>query len=201
MAISVKVDSGNVVVSLGEFASRIRDVRPLLSTIGAGQLVSIRRTFADEGSPAGSWPPLSPVSLRWKKYTGGHKLLIDRGILINSINAQVQGNAVVIGTNVRYAGVHQSGFSGAQSVKGYSYSRSVSTRDRFAKEVITNKLNRKQTVTRKTVSGVAMVTVKPFTRTINIPARPFLVFRPEDPARIQKEVEQFVQARAKESGL
>ena len=152
-------------------------------------------------SPAGSWPPLSPVSLRWKKYTAGHKLLIDRGILLNSINAQVRGNAVTIGTNVRYAGVHQFGYSGPQNVKGYSYSRSVSSRDRFAKEVITNKLNRQQTVTRKTVSGVAIVTVNPFTRNINIPARPFLVFRPEDLGRIQKEAELFVAQRAKESGL
>jgi phage gpG-like protein len=45
------------------------------------------------------------------------------------------------------------------------------------------------------------VSVKGFTRHIRIPARPFLIFRPEDPARIQQEVELYVAKAAKASGL
>jgi len=95
--------------------------------------------------------------------------------------------------------VHQYGFSGSQSVKPYSYTRRQRSRDAFGKFGITNKLGRKQTVKRKTVSGIAAVSVKGFTRHIRIPARPFLIFRPEDPARIQQEVELYVAKAAKAS--
>jgi phage gpG-like protein len=198
MDISVKVDAGRVVASLGAFRASVAQRGELLTTIGAGQLVSIRRTFAEEGP---GWAPLSKNSLRWSHYTAGHKLLIGRGRLINSINAQVQGSTVAIGTNVKYAPVHQRGFDGTQSVAPYQYSRSVSTRDAFRKEAIVNKAGRNQTVTRKVASGVSFVHVGGFTRHIVIPARPFLVFRPEDPARIAGEVRAFMVLQAKNAGL
>jgi phage gpG-like protein len=111
------------------------------------------------------------------------------------------GNSVVVGTGLRYASVQQYGFDGDQSVKPYSYTRRQRSRDTFGNQQITNKLGRSQTVRRKLSSGIATVNVKAFTRHIRIPARPFLVFRPEDPARIQAEVEEYVKASAAQAGL
>lgn len=198
MDVQVKVDAGRVSVALTQFRLSLDQKTELMETIGAGQLVSIRRTFSDEGP---GWPPLSPVSMRWKKYSAGHKLLIDRGRLINSINAQASGDQVTIGTNVKYAPVHQFGFSGSQSVAPYEYSRGVKSRNVFQKSKITNKVGREKTVTRKLSSGVGFVHVGGFTRKIKIPARPFLVFRPEDPARIAEQVKTFVVAKAHDAGL
>ena len=197
----VKSDAANVTVSLKSFALSLGAKDELMRIIGLGQLKSIRQTFRDSGSPAGSWAPLSPVSLRWRRYSSGHKLLINRGLLLNSITFAAQGNSVVIGTALSYAGVHQYGFDGTQTVKPYSYTRRQRGHDTFAKQQITNKLGRRQTVKRKTSSGISTVNVQGFSRHIRIPARPFLVFRPEDPARIQEEVQIYVSKAAKQAGL
>ena len=203
-AVVVKCDAANVTISLHKFALSLGAKEQLLRIIGAGQLKSVRRTFAEQGSPSGSWAPLSPVSLQWRKYKnggGGHRLLIDKGLLLNSITFAVQGNSVVIGTALGYAGVHQYGFDGAQNVRPYSYTRRQKSRDASGKFKIVNKAGRGQTVTRKTVSGIATVNVRSFTRHLHIPARPFLVFRAEDPARIQEETQLFVKQSAAQSGL
>ncbi len=200
-AVVVKSDASNVTVSLSQFSLTLQAKEQLLRNIGLGQLQSVRQTFREGGSPAGSWAPLSPVSLSWRRYSAGHKLLIDKGLLLNSITFAVQGNSVVIGTGLSYAGVHQYGFDGSQQVKPYSYVRRQRSRDTFSREQITNKLGRKQTVKRKTSSGIATVSVKGFSRHIHIPARPFLVFRPEDPARIQAVTQTWLKTAAKQSGI
>jgi len=172
--------------------------------IGLTQLESVRRTFREGGSPAGSWMPLSPVSLQWRKYKNGgqgHRLLIDKGLLLNSITFAPQGDSVVIGTGLRYAEVHQYGFNGTQAVRPYTYTRRQRSRDQFRTEQITDKAGRNRRVKRKTASGVATVSVSGFSRHVRIPARPFLVFRPEDPARIQRVVEDYVARAAKQAGL
>ena len=197
----VKSDASNVTVSLSAFAMTLQRKEELLRIIGLGQLKSVRQTFRDGGSPSGSWAPLSATSLSWRKYSAGHKLLIDKGLLLNSITFAAQGNSVVVGTGLKDAWVHQGGFDGTQSVKPYSYTRRQRSRDTFMSEQVTNKLGRKQTVRRKTSSGIGTVNVRGFSRHIHIPARPFLVFRPEDPARIQQEVQLYVKAQAKASGL
>jgi phage virion morphogenesis protein len=201
MAIVVKSDATNVTVSLNKFKLSLGARDQLMRIIGLGQLQSVRQTFREGGSPAGSWPPLSAASRSWRKYSTGHKLLIDTGLLLNSITFAVQGNSVVIGTGVRYAGIQQYGFDGDQSVKPYSYTRRQRSRDTFGRSQITNKLGRSQNVRRKLSSGISTVNVRAFTRHIRIPPRPFLVFRPEDPARIQSEVDEFVTTSAKQAGL
>lgn len=200
----IRIDGAKVRNALSKFAAGLQPARrrQLMQTIGLGQLQSIYKTFAEEGSPAGTWPKLSSVSLSWNKYSAGHKLLIGRGLLRNSIRVRVVSeNKVVIGTGMRYAGVHQFGFSGEQKVKGYSYSRRVKSRDQFATFAITNKKGRKQNVRRRTMSGVVSVTVRPFARKLSIPARPYLVFRPEDPERHQNEVNLWARQQASDAGL
>jgi phage virion morphogenesis protein len=71
----------------------------------------------------------------------GHKLLIQSGRLRRSINYEVDGHTVRIGTDVIYGRIHQ---LGGMAGRG---------------------------------------------RKVHIPARPYLVFRPEDPDRIAKAME------------
>ena len=100
-------------VGLAAFRLGIQQRSQLMETLGAGQLVSIRRTFDESGSPAGSWAPLSPSTLRWGrgKYGSGHKLLVQSGLMENSIHSEVSGDSVVLGTSMLRARVHQFGFS------------------------------------------------------------------------------------------
>ena len=201
MAVVVQSNVQGVTVSLSRFSLSLGAKEQLLRIIGMGQLSSVRKTFREGGSPSGSWAPLSAASLSWRKYSAKHKLLIDTGLLLNSITFAAQGNSVVIGTGLNYAQVQQEGFDGTQNVRPYSYTRRQKSRDVYSREQITNKLGKKQTTRRKIASGMGTVNVRAFTRHIHIPARPFLVFRPEDPARIQGEAESFVAEAAKASGL
>ena len=202
-AIVVRVNAARVQDALAGFSAATQAAKrtELMSTLGQGQLVSVYKAFAEEGSPSGSWAPLSEVSKRWGRHAEGNKLLIRSGLLRNSIRVVATANSATIGTNLRYAGVHQYGYSGPQSVKGYSYTRSVKSRDESGSFGIVNKRGRKQTVRRRTVSGVAFVTVRAFTRNIRIPARPFLVFRPEDPERIGEQVRLWELEQARAAGL
>jgi phage gpG-like protein len=202
VAIVIQSDASNVTVSLSRFKLSLGARDELMRIIGIGQLQSVYKTFAEEGSPAGSWPPLSPASLSWHRYSAGHKLLIGAtGLVRSSVTATTQGNSEIIGTGYRIAAIQFAGFDGDQSVKSYSYTRRQRSRDAFGKERITNKLGRSQTVIRKTLSGITTVNVRAFTRHIRIPARNPLVFRPEDPARIEAEVEEYVKTSAAQAGL
>jgi len=199
----VKIDAAQVVLGLQQFRLQIAQREELMRTLGAGQLLSIYKTFDEGGSPSGSWPPLSPVSLRWnRKYTAaGHKLLMNTQAMRHSIDAKATADTVTLSPHVAYAPVQQFGFSGDQSVRPYSYNRRVRSRDMFGKLKVANKLGRQQTVRRKLVSGVTRVNVHAFTRHIRIPARPFVVFRPEDRQRIETEVKTFIVERARAAGL
>jgi phage virion morphogenesis protein len=213
MDFTVQSNADQVVISLEKLELGLQDRRALLRTIGAGQLVSVRKTFSEQGSPSGSWAPLSPNTVKRnpKKYGAGHKLLIDKSILLNSIHADVQQDAVVIGTNVPYAAVHQFGSRdrgaaiGPQArIAGRSVEVEAHGRDgrrRRGQVAITNKLGRQQTVTRMMEGPVELVKVRTHQRFQNIPARPYLVILPEDPARIGDEVWIFIAQRKKEAGL
>lgn len=210
-AVSIQVDSRNVLVALGRFRLSLQNDEELMKQIGASQLLSMRRTFREEGVPAGSWVPLSPNTIRRdpKFYGPGHKLLIGHtSRLINSIAVRVFRGGVAIGTSLPYAPVHQFGSrdrtvsigppTEAESketvhVGAHSYKRGQ-------RELGTGKLgNRKRRIqgplNRQTINVIAHM------RHQNIPPRSYLVFRPEDPTRIRGIVVAYVDRAKKQAGL
>jgi phage gpG-like protein len=195
----VKVDASKVTLALAQFRLGIEQRAELMQTLGAGQLKSIYQTFDEQGSPAGSWRGLSFSSKGWmkRKYSAGHKLLIDTGHMRNSIGSVASGDTVTLGTNVKYAKWQQFGWTGTQQVRDYTYAGRMG----LGRMITTNKLGRKQTVTRKIAGPGVPIHVKAHKRLISIPARPFLVFRPEDPQRISEEVSLFLVERARQAGL
>lgn len=207
----VQVDDGRVVIALGVFRLSLTQNQELMQQIGASQLLSVRRTFRDQGVPAGSWMPLAPSTIRSnpKIYSRGHKLLIRSGRLLNSIHTEAQPGRVVIGTNLVYAAVHQHGSrdrsfgigprtlgqeNATVKVKGMSYQRlsaelGVGHMPHAGKRKIQGPRNAKQ------------VNVRAYSRHQNIPPRPYLVFRPEDPARIRGLVVRYVNQAKNAAGL
>jgi phage virion morphogenesis protein len=216
----VVVDSANVAVALGKFQMSLEQRGELMNQIGLSMLVSIRRTFREQGSPAHSWMPLAPSTIESdpKKYGPGHQLLIDKGTLLNSIASHPGRAQVVIGTNLKYAAVHQFGSRdrGSVGVGPRTKARSEATvkvkehtYDRMqrplgtARATITNSRGRKQAIN-KLLAGprnATRVTARAHTRHQNIPARPYLVFRPEDPSRIQSLANAYCRKAAANAGL
>jgi phage virion morphogenesis protein len=215
----VQVDDSSVKVALGKFHLSLAQNAELLREIGASQLLSVRRTFRDQGSPANSWVPLAPstIAKNPSKYGSGHKLLIDKGDLLNSIGFHTEPGLVIIGTNLKYAPIHQFGsrdhggissrpltLERAEStvkVKEHSYDRL--SKQRVGKMRIVNAAGRNQTVRRMILGprNQFNVNVRSFSRHQNIPARPYLVFRPEDPRRIQSLVNSYCRRASIAAGL
>lgn len=153
MSVAFRINDQELRLHLQSFLKRIGP-EPLLRAAGAVMAGSIVQTFRDEGSPAGSWAPLAPSTLkRLKGKAAGHKLLIQTGRLRNSIAQEIDGKTLRIGSNVIYARIHQEGGLAGRGHKAH------------------------------------------------IPARPYLVFRPEDPERIAKAMEAVVEDAIRQEGL
>lgn len=212
----IQIDDANVRVALGKFRLSLQQKGELMRQIGAAMLVSIRRTFREQGSPANSWMPLAPSTIKRdpQKYGAGHKLLIGTGTLLGSIGVQPGADSVVIGTNLKYAAVHQFGSRDRGSI-GYGprthtmqeATVNVQAHGRFR---LLNKLSRAP-LGYGVMKGRARKIIGPrnakrsnvgaHTRHQNIPARPYLVFRPEDPQRIQSLVTSYIRRAQTASGL
>lgn len=236
---TITVDDSRVVIGLGRLELLLAQRTELMQEIGNGQLVSIRRTFREEGSPAGSWAPLAPSTVRrYGAKALGHKLLVLSGRLLNSISVKTYQDGVVIGTNLKYAAVHQFGSADRQVAIG------PPTKDQSEATVEVGWHQRKQSaklakkglkgpgyatlrlegpaaesgthpvkrmkllgpsnqVTRriKRIGPRNLFSVKGHSRHQNIPPRPYLVFRPEDPERIRGQVQAFVLKARAEAGL
>ena len=175
--VSIRVNDQQFRFALRNFSSAIQP-RPLLQIASQVMRGSIAETFAEEGSPAGSWPALAPFTIRkLGAAAAGHKLLIMSGRLRNSITHVIEGSRLIIGTNLVYAGIHQFG--------GYAGRSSPSPRT----------LSRHSARQAKGFHGPVGFR-RPF-----IPPRPYLVFRPEDPERMREGMEIYINAQARMAGL
>ncbi|MFC6645450.1 phage virion morphogenesis protein [Granulicella cerasi] len=204
--------------SLVDVRGAVADKTSLLKIFGELMRASIARTFRDEGSPAGSWPQLAASTLRSHRYKGFHKLLVLSGRLFGSISYTVDGNSLTVGTALAYASVHQYGSAdrrggsiGAQSrISGRSVTVGAYTRLRaiyYGTREVTLGSGRVVRVPvamnagksgRKKVAYEGprqLMDVRAHERFANIPARPFVVFRPEDPARLLEATQAYLAHR------
>lgn len=153
-----RIDDTDFHKLVGEVADRITHNRQILEAIGHIGEDSIRTNFAAGGRPT-PWTPL--------KHRDGQPLR-DTGRLMNSIGHQVDGDTVLIGTNLVYAAVHNFG------AKKGSFGAVVAKVREHA---------------RKTRSGNS-TTVRAHTRTVkipwgDIPAREFMLLQDEDVIEIK----------------
>jgi phage gpG-like protein len=219
--VSVQVDDSGATVALGKFRLNLAQNEELMRDMGGVMLLSIAKTFREEGSPAGSWMPLAPSTVRsYGKKAAGHKLLMMSGRLFRSIRFTTAPGQVLIGpsADVRYAAVHQFGSRDRGSVgigprtekmdkalvnvKEHSYTRLQNALG-TGKHQMTAKSGRSYLVNRRVAGprNQLRVSVSGHTRHQNIPARPYLVFRPEDPDRLQSAAEAFCVRAAEAAGL
>jgi phage gpG-like protein len=84
-------------------AAHASDTRPLKAAIGQAFVAGTKRRFRSGGEPAGSWP-----KSRRAREQGG-QTLVDTGHLRRSVSFRVEGDRVVVGSNVRQAAIHQFG--------------------------------------------------------------------------------------------
>lgn len=187
VSLTIKVDSIKAIQRLQRIQGGLESPR-LMRVLGEVMRDSIEETFAQEGSPSGSWRKVHASTLgvqyanvgkkKGKKafrangsntvgflrFASGKKILQNMGHLKNSITYKSAGSQLLIGSNLKYARIHQlGGVIRAKSAKALRFPIS-------------------------TPAGIQWITKK----SVTIPARPYLVFRPEDPLKLKEAVEDFL---------
>lgn len=146
----------------------------LMPRLGEYLQRSTQGRFKSQTAPDGSaWAPLQQRYARRKKYNKD-KILTLRGYLRTSIHYQVTApDTVAVGTNTKYAGVHQEGGTIEQLAQSRKVRyRSVAGRVLFAKA--------------KHVRGVTERWVARGAYQVKIPARPFLGISAVDDQEIRE---------------
>lgn len=139
MEIAIKVEDDGVQSLLKRLSEKVSDMTPAMQVIGQIVRTSVIRNFEEGGRYSGArswrggakkWEPLSIstifagrkiwfVTKKRGRYTRGkhgaearlkgRMTLVDTARLRNSINAHAEPGRVEVGTNVKYAAIHQFG--------------------------------------------------------------------------------------------
>lgn len=114
--IHVDVDDRELQRTLGALLARARDLRPAMEEIGAMLLASSQQRFQEERGPDGApWAPLAEstrekrVGGRRSRQRGSANILRVKGLLAGSLTYLAGSRDVQVGTNKRYAALHQLG--------------------------------------------------------------------------------------------
>lgn len=143
MRIRVDIDSRAVQRTLQRLGERARNLAPMFAQIGSGIVDEARLGFRASRDPYGvPWHKLAASTIK-RRRKGSSQPLLDTGRLRNSIAWRLVGDGVEVGTNLRYAAIHQFGGTIAhaarsirvrlRSVRVKRDDGSVYTATRFAK--------------------------------------------------------------------
>lgn len=181
-------------IGLGNLREKIRP-KPLLKIAAELMRGSINKTFAEQGHPANSWAPLAPSTQKRRRNSSrrGTKILIDTGRLRNGITYEIGERSLRIGPSrdIPYGEVHQRGFRGTVQVR--SHNRAVKPKRKKGVKLGGSAF--------RSAGGKGVGFVRAHSRKMNIPARPYLVIRNEDPARIRSGFQQYIEQQIRKEGL
>jgi phage virion morphogenesis protein len=112
MLIQITIDDAGVKAELGRLAGRLGNLTPAMRSIGEIVRTSVERNFAASGRPE-KWK----ISKRVQEKGG--QTLSDTGRLRRSFTVRAYPDRAEVGTNVKYAAIHQ--FGGIISAKNRPY--------------------------------------------------------------------------------
>ena len=156
IGLKLKIEDLGVKNRLKKIKQQLSGLHKPLGECGLVLLRSIAKNFKEGGRPK-KWKPSHRA-----KATGG-QTLVKTARLKNSVNMQVSGKTLTVGTNVKYARIHHLGGKIKENVtvkQHYRYMTKAFGRPIEGKRVMVKSHQRKMNT--------------------NIPARPFLVIQDED---------------------
>ncbi|KQO53073.1 phage virion morphogenesis protein [Methylobacterium sp. Leaf85] len=110
-SIKIEIADADIAAAFKGLVAAGGDLVPVMEDIGAALLFSTQRRFEAQAGPDGqAWAPFAPSTLkRMPDRRKPAQLLRDRGRLYSSLTFDAQTDAVEVGTNLAYAGIHQFG--------------------------------------------------------------------------------------------
>lgn len=122
--IEIEVDDAQVLYELQRLADSVLDSEPVLMLIGEKLVESTKARFANKTAPDGSqWERNSDttINLEWKRRDGSIRPakarddpLVGEGTLGETINYKINGDELLIGSNMEYAAMMQFGGTKAE---------------------------------------------------------------------------------------
>jgi phage virion morphogenesis protein len=106
---NIIIDDKELQYQFKKLIDRGTNTRPLMQRLAQRLHFIVDENFEKEGRPR-RWRPLNPATIRQRKrkgYTGN--ILQRTGQLKRSITEKVTNTEAIVGTNLKYAGVHQFG--------------------------------------------------------------------------------------------
>lgn len=178
MAYNIVFDVTDFERSLGELISKFEKRAPLMKMLAGMMEDAVQENFEQQGRPA--WQHWKSNAY-WAQRRGG-KILQRSGRLAASITAYSDNDMATVGTNVVYAGIHQSGGKiniPARSQQAYYRQNKDGT--------LNNKFSRKSKANYSEWHTIPAYE-------INMPARPFLHLTESDISEMEdKAVDYFSQ--------
>ena len=109
-SIEIKIDNKEVESRLLDLAQRSENLRPLMKNIAGIFAYSTEENFKNEGRPD-KWTELSESTIkqRTKNKQWPGMILQVSGQLASSVNTYYDNDSAVIGSNLKYAAIHQLG--------------------------------------------------------------------------------------------
>jgi phage virion morphogenesis protein len=191
--VRIEVDDERVLTALKGVRDAGLDLRPILQDVALALVTSTQQRFEAETSPSGTrWPRHAKSTLAGMPAArrADPKLLRDRNRLYSSISFEINGNTVLVGTNVKYGRIHQ--FGGTVKIP----ERQQTATFRQAKVGAATKADGTRVGSRwrfakarsKAKSNVTRTFIVP-EHTVTVPARPYLGFDARDRETILAIVE------------
>ena len=175
MSYAIRYDICDFERSLGELIKKLENRAPLMREMAAAMGDAVEENFAQQGRPA--WMGWNPAYARQRR---GGKILQKSGRLAASITQYSTNDEATVGTNVKYARIHQEGGEisiPARSQKAwYRQKKDGSVGNRFVKK---SRSNFEQW---NTIGAYK----------IRMPARPFLHLTEDDVEKMENTAEQYL---------
>jgi phage virion morphogenesis protein len=162
--LDLKVDLTAYNSTLEALIKSVTDRQDLMTALGGTMLDAVEQNFLQQGRPA--WMGWSPA---YAKRRGPGQILQKTGRLAASIRAAINNDEATVGTNVRYARIHNEGgeikhAARTQDLYFKQYKRTGEVGNRFVKKSRSN--------------FVQSASIGAYT--VQMPARPFLQLIEED---------------------
>lgn len=177
-----RLDDAAAQERLAGLVARLEDKTGFLNVVGDELLHSTRDRFASQQGPDGTpWKPLSKGAIRARERKGQTpiQILTASSYLRSSINKQVDGDTLSIGTPVPYAAIHQFGGKIRMPAREGVVYRHVSWKSQKIDNRFAPKKGRKDQPKANFVQKVQRKAYE-----ISMPARPFLGLSKADQAAI-----------------
>lgn len=108
--IEIKVDNAEILKALKKLSGKTQNLRPVMRNIASIMMDSVEENFAQQGRP--KWKDLAEVTKKQRKKEGkwpGMILQKSQGGLVDSISSDYGDDYAIVGTNKKYAAIHQFG--------------------------------------------------------------------------------------------